>query len=178
MISTQTVIVEDDALTLFKRWYVIPLKWLEQIPNGDGAMLALATSCYLYERYATAELQASGKKTSEDRIVAQLATDLNVEERTAGAFWDVVRNGFLHQGMPKLRDRRKGELPAWELNGAFAVPIRLVTTTPPRLQIQPWLFRDRVLNLLLARPDRILHSRTNPFGVTYIVTRPPPEGER
>jgi len=46
---------QNEARENFERWYVKPLQILERIPNGDGAFVALATSCFLYERYVVAE---------------------------------------------------------------------------------------------------------------------------
>ena len=47
----------------FRSWYYEPLKTLESMPSGQGGFVAVATACFLYERYAVALLKSQGKKS-------------------------------------------------------------------------------------------------------------------
>ncbi len=158
--------IEADPIRLFKRWYVRPLRELEKLPDGDGGFVVLATCCFLYERYAKAYLRDSGEKASDENVIGQFARDFGVQRNVAEVFWNVIRNGFLHQGMPKARDDRgRTSLPGWRTHHAFPRPIDLVSgKAPTELQIQPWLFRDRVFEFYQARPDLIAHDKNFPWG--------------
>src|SRR5574341_477682 len=97
---------------LFKLWYVEPLHALENMPGGHSAFIALATACFLYERYASAVLSAHGKRADKKAKLDQLVHDFGVDHATAEAFWDVIRDGLLHQGMPMQR-KQGATLPQW-----------------------------------------------------------------
>lgn len=159
--------IEADSSKLFERWYVRPLRELEQLPNGDGGFVVLATCCFLYERYAKAYLLDSGEKASNENVIRQLANDFGIQRDVADAFWNVIRNGLLHFGMPKAQDTRDQTLLlSWRTHGAFPRPIDLVSgETSRELQIQPWLFMDRVLKLYQARPDLIAYDKNFPWGM-------------
>jgi len=87
---------------LFEKWYATPLRTLQSIPSGDGGFVALATSCFLHERYATSVIRNSPNPTRVDRDAKfrQFMTDFEVDEDTAEAFWDVIRDGLL-QGVER-----------------------------------------------------------------------------
>jgi hypothetical protein len=157
--------IETDPLTLFRRWYSVPLRELEKLPNGDGGFVVLATSCFLYERYAKAALDSTGTRATDEAMIGQLAADLQSDVDTATQFWDLIRNGFLHQAMPKQKVFGKAAPTRWETNGVFTAPFRIATDTSGSvLQIQPWLFRDRVLDLFEGRPDLIARNTSFPWG--------------
>jgi hypothetical protein len=46
----------------FRLWYREPLDALEAMPSGQGGFIALATACFLYERYAVAVLNSQEEK--------------------------------------------------------------------------------------------------------------------
>jgi hypothetical protein len=151
---------------LFDCWYAIPLKYLEGLPNGTGAFVALAVSCFLYERYATAYLKDNGKSANDKNRIKQLASDFQVDENTANAFWNVVRNGFLHQGMGLQKNNQGGSFPEWAVSHDFPC-IALEEGSPGLLKIQPWLFRDRVLELWERRPDLIEKNDSFPWATVW-----------
>ena len=103
----------------FDRWYKAPLLHIESLANGDGAFVALAVSCLLYERYAVAFLKSTNAKANDDAKRAQLAADFAIDADTAQAFWNVIRNGFLHQGMGLQQDNKKTEFPSWSVSHSF-----------------------------------------------------------
>jgi len=78
--------VEDDPCRLFERWYVRPLEELKKIPNGDGGFIALAISCCLYERYATAVLMDLCRRATKPNKLKQFQSDFAIDHRTAEVF--------------------------------------------------------------------------------------------
>ena len=152
---------------LFYRWYVHPLKMLQCIPNGDGGFIALATSCILYERYAIATIKNSpvgGKATKETKI-SQFMHDFGVDQETATAFWNVVRNGLLHQAMPKQYEYGEDSLPRWWFRHDFPKSVELIEHGGKRiLKIQPWLVMDRVISLWQQNLDLLKQSDSFPWA--------------
>ncbi len=165
-VDQYTQVLADDARTLFERWYVKPLTSLEQLPDGDGGFVVLATCCFLYERYANALLDSQQKTVTPNALVAQFAADFSVDSETAKAFWKVIRHGFLHQGMPMQHESGKKTLPDWATSQDFRAPVEFDRAWS-LLKIQPWLFRDKVLALYRARPDLIAHNNSFPWGKIF-----------
>lgn len=133
---------------LFEKWYVTPLRMLQALPGGDGGFVALAASCFLYERYVTAIITSTpGTKADRDARIKQVTVDFGVDEETAATFWDVIRDGLLHEGMPKQLDHGK-PLPRWIFRHEFSQPMELIDHEGERiLKVQPWLFMDKVISL-------------------------------
>lgn len=130
----------------FNRWFVIPLQQLESIPNGDGGFIALAVACFLYERYAKATLSKSNNRINDQIFVDKLARDFNTDVETANTFWCVIRDGILHQGLPKQIDRGQQKLPGYILHHSFTKPFQLKNWGQETvLAIQPWLFVWQVI---------------------------------
>lgn len=137
----------EDAARLFYRWYVHPLKVLGELPNGDGGFIALAISCSLYERYAVAVIKESGGTADDGAIRAQFAKDFDVDEDTARAFWNVIRNGLLHGAMPKQRERGNKALPRWAFRHDYPAVELSEWDGNPVLRVQPWKITDKVIVL-------------------------------
>ncbi|GIK40605.1 MAG: hypothetical protein HND46_22705 [Chloroflexi bacterium] len=152
----------QDPKALFDIWFVQPLKSLEAIPNGAGAFIALATSCFLYERYADAAIREAG---SQYTVEKQLMIDFNISEETAREFWTIMRNGILHKGMPKKKDRGKN-LSGWRFEGEFTQAIKLDKTNGSfqELQVQPWLFMNKVIELWQDNIDLIDRNESFPWA--------------
>lgn len=159
--------VKDD----FERWFVKPLRQLEAIPNGDGAFIALASSCFLYERYIQAKVtQDLGKTPDKKRLfrerTKQIALDFQVDEKTATAFWNVIRNGLLHVAMPKyLKGTERS--PKWYFHHKFSEPITLNQRPDGDwyLDIQPWKVMDRVIEICLQNINLITETKEFPWAV-------------
>ncbi len=157
--------IKVDPVKLFERWYVRPLRELEKLPDGDGGLVVLATCCFLYERYAKACLQDSREKASDKNVISRFAEDFEICREAVTEFWGVIRDGLLHSGMPKTKDRGRTSIPSWRMHGSFQKPIDLVSgEAETELQIQPWLFRDRIFELYQARPDLIAYDKNFPWG--------------
>lgn len=150
----------------FDRWYKAPLKMIESLENGDGAFVALAVSCFLYERYCVAYLRSKNTKATDTAKLTQLAADFSISEDTAEAFWKVIRNGFLHQGMGLQKSTASVPLPTWSVSHEFQ-RIELETAPIAHLKIQPWLFRDRVFELWDAHPELIDSNASFPWATIH-----------
>ena len=145
----------------FEKWFVNPLRELEAIPDGAGAFIALAVSCFLYERYVRARVATeTGKRFDHNLDVRfrnlQLARDFNTDEATATAFWKVMRNGLLHGGMPKHLKGTK-EMPKWRFEHSYPQAIGLVQQANGEwwLEVQPWKFMDGVIKICQDNIDLI-----------------------
>ena len=155
---------------LFNRWYVQPLRVLESIPDGDGGFIALATSCFLYERYVTAVIKSSpgNKRATKDAKISQFAKDFGVDKQTAEYFWQVIRDGLLHEAMPNQRKYGKQTLPTWAFRHDFPRPIELFEYKGQLvLKIQPWLFMKRVILLWQENLDLLEENDSFPWGSIF-----------
>ncbi len=154
----------SESQDLFERWFVNPLEKLQAIPNGDGGFIALATCCFLYERYAKSIIKKSGIKADRPSLIRQFSEDFCTTEETAKSFWTVVRDGVLHQGLPKQREHGSKNLPDYILHHSFTIPVELVDWGgEPALRIQPWLFMFRVIDLWQDNIDLLEESESFPF---------------
>jgi hypothetical protein len=154
----------------FEKWFVKPLRELEAIPGGAGAFIALATSCFLYERYVRAKVATETENRFDDKLDThyrnlQLARDLNIDETTAAAFWKVMRNGLLHYGMPQ-RPRGTKEWPKWRFEHSYLQPVGLSQHANGEwwLEVQPWRFMDIVIDICQSNIDIIIGSEGFPWA--------------
>jgi hypothetical protein len=157
----------ENPEVLFEKWYVTPLKVLQSIPGGDGAFVALATSCFLYERYAIVAIKKSSNsaKVDRDAKIRRFMIDFEVDEDTANAFWDVIRDGLLHGGMPKQREHGKQALPYWAFRHEFPKPVELIEHGEELiLKVQPWLVMDKVLSLWQGNLDLLNQNESFPWA--------------
>ncbi len=144
----------------FKIWYTEPLRKLEEMPSGQGGFIALATSCFLFERYAVAILSSQGKKADRAGKLGQLGIDFKVDLETAEVFWKVIRNGLLHQGMPL---QAKG-LPSWGFHHTYPALAIEHVNGDLFLKVQPWKFTDHVLELWETNFDLIKSNGSFPWA--------------
>lgn len=154
--ENMTTKIIDDPQELFRRWYKDPLDILGNyniVPRGDGGWIALATSCFLFERYVSVKNKLDKKKLSINKndIIRQLVIDFNTDKDTAKIFWDCVRNGLLHKGMPK----QKGG-PTWEIYDDM--PAFKLNDEKKVIYINVWKFKDRVIEILDNNPDYLKHG--------------------
>jgi len=147
----------------FRLWYLEPLEILEAMPSGQGGFLALATSCFLYERYAKVTLKAQGKKADRLGVTCQLANDFKVEIETADAFWDVIRDGLLHEGMPMQKKHGK-QLPQFAFHHSYPVMALENINNATWLKVQPWKFMHRVLSLWDTNFELLRQSGSFPWA--------------
>ena len=159
--------------SLFERWYVRPLRQLQQLPYGDGGFVALATSCFLYERLADA-LKKQGRIKGKDRkpfLIDRLIIDFEVDRKTAEAFWFTMRDGLLHGAMPKKATRHEAEIKPWALRFDFPAMQVILSEGQEILVVQPWLFMEKVLGLwqdnihLLDKVDAFPWAKVVPLAI-------------
>jgi hypothetical protein len=158
---------------LFEKWYVTPLRMLQALPCGDGGFVALATTCFLYERYVTAVIKSLPHKSKSDKDarITQFIIDFGVDEETARAFWDVIRDGLLHEGMPKQLEHGKKDLPQWAFRHDFSQPVELVKYDGKQvLKVQPWLVMEKVI--LLWQQNLGLVDKNDSFPWANVVPLP------
>ena len=118
----------------------------------------------LYERYAIATLDKRGLKTMKPNILQQLSDDFSVEYETAESFWDVVRDGLLHQAMP-LGEKYGKALPRYVSHHAYPT-MSLETIDGIRwLKVQPWKFMDKVLELWDQNFELLRQSGSFPWAI-------------
>ena len=84
----------------FEGWFVSPIEKLKELPEGDGGFLALSAALFLCERYYRAKTNTHEKKKSP-LFMKAAAQDMGLSLIDFNRFWQVYRNGMLHQGMPK-----------------------------------------------------------------------------
>jgi hypothetical protein len=158
---------ERDPGRLFERWYATPLAELEKVPNGDGAFVAFSVALALYERFALSAIGAAGQKADPAAMYTRLAVDFNVMEEEAAEFWEIMRHGVQHQAMPMQRQKNK-RLTPWLFNASFKQPIEFGTRAGGRvLQVQPWLFRDKVVDLYRQNTKMIDHNQSFPWASIF-----------
>jgi hypothetical protein len=150
---------------LFNHWYVVPMACLKAIPNNDGSFIALATALFLYERYIIAKLQKKEvRNVSREEKKKQIASDFNINIDAAGTFWNVMRHGLLHQGMPKQLDFGK-KLPDWEFSHSEdSMPIELKGRI---LVVQPWSVVDKVISLWQQEIELITKNVDFPWAQVF-----------
>jgi len=163
-------ILTSDERIRFDRWFTAVFAALRQLPDGDGALVALSTALYLYERYAAAKLDAGGHKADRASKLSQLAADFGISPDEAETFWNVFRNGLLHQGMP-VQLQGGAPLPKWLIAEGYSRTIELTTDTPPVLRVEPWKFVQRVVELWHG--DISLLSANKSFPLAEIHLTPP-----
>ena len=144
----------NDPKELFSRWYKVPLRIRGDyniVPHGDGGWIALATSCFLFERYVSAKNKIDNGKSNinDEDIFAQLAADFGTDKNTAKKFWDSVRNGLLHKGMPKQMGGPTwviyDDMPPFKLNEGRNI-----------IYINVWGFTNKVVEILDNNPKYLI----------------------
>ena len=150
---------------LFIRWYVNPIEKLKELPDGDGGFVAFMVALPLYDRYIVAKLKLDNKSTNPESVNAEMAKDLHLSTGEQKVFWGMFRNGFMHQAMPKDGNTK------WITSSKFTEFPEFVTINKtPYVQIDPWKFVDRVLNLFME--DQRLISASESFPLASIFSIP------
>lgn len=151
-----------DSVEKFNRWYRVPLTELQKLPEGNGGFVVLGTSLFLYERYAIAT-RGAGRETIEKCF----ALDFGIPAPDAELVWTVLRDGFLHQGMAKIKEHGANLISGW----GTAIQYNAVevdrASNPPFLKFDPFKIKDRVLQLYDASPTAIDASSSFLFATIY-----------
>lgn len=155
-----------NAIDLFERWFGNSIKQLQELPTGDGAFAALMISIPLYERFVIAKLKLDGKPTNETTMQAEIGSDLNLDDGQRRVFWEMFRNGFMHQGMAKDGKTK------WMVSHVFgATPEFKTIDGVQHICFDPWKFSARVLDKF--RSDHRLITASESFPLASIFVMPP-----
>ena len=93
------------SIELFERWFGRSIEKLAELPNGDGAFAALMIALPLYDCFIHAKLKLEGRPTTDAIVQNEMGADLGLTDYQRQVFWDVFRNGFMHQEWPKKAKR-------------------------------------------------------------------------
>ena len=127
------------------KWFLDPLSKL----TSDEAFIAMIISIVLLEKWLRVSREHGEETFSEtSKAIRDFAGVFNLQPRDAFYFWQDWRNGLLHRGMPKF-DWIDGYFMSSKYPEAVAVENKVV-------RVNPWLFRDKVLELV--RTDRKMWS--------------------
>lgn len=153
----------------FNHWFVVPMQYLRSIPDNDGSFVALAISLFLYERYATIKLKQRGIKATEKNIPKQVVIDFNTDKDTAAAFWNVMRNGILHQGMPKQSEQGKKVFPDWIFHhNEVDHSIEIIEINGKKfLSVQPWMVINKVIALWIENLHLLDENQSFPWAQVF-----------
>ena len=115
----------SDDLKHFHAWYLKTLKSL--YPVRDAGIPVLMVSMPLLERYLRQKNGRTPEQPLDDACMGTLRGIFPVLPDIASAwrFWQVYRNGFLHQVTLSLRTRAGTALPSSELTHDIAEPIQV-----------------------------------------------------
>lgn len=135
-------------LTNFRAWYVNTLELL--YPVRDAGIAVLMVSTPLLERYLRQKNGRTPEQPLDDGCMGTLRRVFPVlpDNATAWRFWQVYRNGLLHQATLSLRTRAGAALPSSELTHDITRPIEL--RPDGSFVLQPVLFSKRVTDIVEA----------------------------
>jgi hypothetical protein len=157
---------EPTELERFVRWFVIPYRKLQEIPNGDGAFLALSMGLFLCERYykMEAKIQDEEGTSKDDQFRNKAAKDLNVNAKFFGHFWQVYRNGMQHQATPKTYEI-DGITYKWSFDAEYeAHPMYFDKDGFRIICLNPWKFTDFMIHKILKKPACLKKSVVYELG--------------
>jgi hypothetical protein len=170
------VVAEEKSIAVsnFKRWFEKPLEAVKKVCGADGGFVALGVSCPLYERYVMAvyerqpylevELENPRKDENRNRIHKALMVDFDISEGTAEVFWDVIRNGILHQSMPSQM-KYKEPLTKYFLKAEQPKPIEMCKYEGlDMLVVDHWGFADKVVELWKNNMELIDNIQSYPWA--------------
>lgn len=150
---------ESTAEVRFRRWFVEPVEKLKSLPDGNGGFVAFMAALALYERLIVARLKLRNELTDEDSVRREIAQDLGLSDNERSIFWDMFRNGMLHQAMPKAGNTE------WVFHDSFSgYPEFKTLQGRSFICINPWKFTDRVLAEFISEPKMIIASESFPLG--------------
>jgi hypothetical protein len=154
------------SIDLFNRWFTEPINILKKLPNGDGGFAAFMISIPLYERYIISKLKLENKLTDDKNIRNEIANDLNLTDGQRTVFWDMFRNGLMHEAMPK-----DGKT-LWITSSKFTeLPEFKTISGHDYVCIDPWKFADRVLSKFTSDHRLITASESFPFASIFALPK-------
>ena len=153
-----------DSIKYFNRWFVNPINKLKDLPDGDGGFAAFMIAIPLYERYIKGKLKLAGECADKKSVKKEISKDLRMNDDERKIFWDMFRNGFMHQGMPK-----KGKTKYMFSSSFSAIPEVKEINSKNFICLDPWKFSERVLNKFLEEPKLITVSESCPLASIFVM---------
>ena len=144
----------------FDGWFVKPINLLrDELLEGDGGFVAFIAALALYERLIIAKLKISNLPTNKSSIEREMSRDLRLTDGQRKIFWDMFRNGLLHQAMPKTG--KANYLFSAQYSG---YPEFKTANGCTFICMDPWKFVDRVLEEYRSNPRLIIESNSFPLA--------------
>jgi hypothetical protein len=157
----------------FVRWYVTPVTKLREIPNGDGAFIALSVAFSLFERYYRIKSESQETDPNGGKFRKEAAKDLNVNTVFFTDFWSTYRNGLLHQGTPKIY-KNKNRKHKWLISGEFdGYPTYFDKGGYRYICIDPWKFYDFIVDKIFKNRKALRGVLSYRLGKIYDPKMPP-----
>ena len=156
------------SLSKFERWFVEPIRRLEQLEKGDGAFAALSLSFGLFERYIKSDLKRRDIVANPENFFSHSAEKTGVELELFKKFWGMFRDGVQHFLQPKTFSSN-GIFYGWTFGHTFpAMPYYLVDTPEERtIAFDPWKWTEFVLSLYHNDPEILDVMESHAFGGIY-----------
>ena len=171
----------DNHLKNFRAWYI---KILEDLcPKRDAGIAILMISLPLLERYLRQKNSLRPENPLNDGCMDTLRSVFPAlpDRATAWTFWQVYRNGFLHQATLSMSTRKGAALPAASLTHDMTSPVAI--EADGSFVLHPCLFSQHVLRAIEAEFAIFAGTGTptpqmptvvatvNPTGVTVLNTK-------
>lgn len=157
----------------FDGWFVKSIKKMNELPEGDGAFAAMMVALPLYERYIIGKLKMDGKPSGEEDIRKEIAADLELDVHQRGIFWEMFRNGFMHQGMGKAGKTK------WMVGHTFGeLPEFKTVDGHSYVCLDPWKFADRVLDRFQKDHRLITASESFPLADVFCLSQAAPNEDK
>lgn len=175
----------SSELENFRAWYVGVLDTL--YPNREGGIAVFMISLPLAERYLRQKNQLGPEMMLNDAFMDSFRAVFPVlqDVQAARSFWNVYRNGFLHQATLSMHTRGGAALPGGWLTHDMADPIQI--RNDGSFCVHPVLFSKRIVSEIEAdfavfagvtagAPPLPVVTRLDPVTIpsSYLGTRTPP----
>lgn len=134
------------TITEFLKWYQEPVAELQKLEGGGFPQMLIALPLierYLRQKSATGEAKLRKPFYAELRVTFP---ELDSEKIDAEDFWQVFRNGLLHQVTMSQQRIRSTQAPRGGLN--YNVKMIQYDRSDDMILVNPTLFANRVLNTI------------------------------
>lgn len=165
----QAIMKIDNPKELLDRWYGAPIKKLECLPHGDGAIAGMMIVLPLFERYIHIK---KIKDTSGKKFYQIMADEIGLPSADAAdEFWTTFRHGFCHAGMPFEEDRNRNRLPNVSFHHEYPKFPQKVKDKDGKdvFILDPWKFIHHVHNIYLANPNLLEQHPQAPLLPIHIL---------
>ncbi|WP_165223333.1 hypothetical protein [Aquisphaera insulae] len=149
----------------FEGWFARPIAKLAELPEGDGAFLALSASLFLCERYYRTVTNTHEGIGGDEAFKVAAANDFGMHGDEFKRFWKVYRHGIQHQGMPKLIIDN-GVTYKWKIDDSYdaVTSIDVIDANNRVIKLNPWKFADLMLNKFRSDPAILSNATLHAFA--------------